>query len=43
MADPAFYRKDGGEIAELKTRLEAVEQELAAAYMRWEALEEMAG
>ena len=43
MADPAFYRKDGDEIAEAKARLEALEQELAAAYERWEALEALAG
>ena len=39
MADPAFYRQDGGAIAEAKARLEALERELAAAYERWEALE----
>src|SRR5262249_38836471 len=39
MADPAFYRKEGGEIAEAKARLEALEQELATAYDRWEILE----
>jgi ATP-binding cassette subfamily F protein uup len=43
MADPAFYRKAGGEIAEAKARLEAVEQEVAAAYRRWEALEGRGG
>ena len=43
MADPAFYRRDGGEIAEAKARLESLEQELAAAYERWEALEGLAG
>ena len=43
MADPAFYRSDGGEIAEAKARLEALERELAAAYERWEALEELGG
>ncbi len=39
MADPAFYRQDGGAIAEARARLEALEQELGAAYERWEALE----
>jgi ATP-binding cassette subfamily F protein uup len=43
MADPTFYRKDGGEIAEAKSRLAALEQELATAYERWEALESLAG
>ena len=43
MADPAFYRKEGAEIAATKANLEALERELATAYTRWEALEEMAG
>ena len=42
MADPAFYRQDGGAIAEAKARLEAIEAELAIAYERWEALESLA-
>ena len=43
MADPAFYRKPGDEIAEARAKLEAVEQELAAAYQRREALEKIGG
>ena len=43
MADPAFYRQDGGAIADAKARLEALESELATAYERWEALEGLAG
>ncbi len=43
MADPAFYQQDGGEIAKTKERLDSVEQALAEAYGRWEALEEMRG
>ena len=43
MADPAFYRRGGGEIAEARARLEALEAELATAYGRWEALEGLAG
>ncbi len=43
MADPGFYRQEGGAIAEARGRLEAIEQELAAAYERWEALEGLAG
>jgi ATP-binding cassette subfamily F protein uup len=43
MADPGFYRQDGGAIAGAKARLEAIESELAAAYERWEALEGLAG
>ena len=43
MADPAFYRRDGGEIAQAKARLASLEQELAQAFERWEALEGLAG
>lgn len=43
MADPAFYQQDGAAIAETRERLEGVEAELAEAYERWEALEEMRG
>jgi len=39
MGDPAFYQQEAAAIAEARERLEAVEQELAAAYVRWEALE----
>jgi ABC transport system ATP-binding/permease protein len=38
MADPSFYRRAGDEIAAAKARLAALEQELAAAYGRWEDL-----
>jgi len=40
MADPAFFRKDGKEIAEARAALENLATELAAAYARWESLEE---
>jgi len=43
MASPSFYQRDGGEIARAKARLEAIEQDLAAAFERWEALEGLAG
>jgi ATP-binding cassette subfamily F protein uup len=43
MADPSFYRQDGGAIAVAKARLEAIEGELASAYERWESLEGLAG
>jgi ATP-binding cassette subfamily F protein uup len=43
MADPAFYRNEGSAIAETRSRLEALEQELATAYERWETLESRAG
>jgi ATP-binding cassette subfamily F protein uup len=43
MADPAFYRESGNKVASTTTRLENVEQELAAAYKRWEELEALRG
>jgi ATP-binding cassette subfamily F protein uup len=43
MADPGFYRRDGGAIAQDKARLDALERELADAYARWESLETQAG
>jgi ATP-binding cassette subfamily F protein uup len=39
MADPGFYLGDGDEIANAKQRMAEIEQELAAAYRRWEELE----
>ncbi len=42
MASPAFYASRGGEIAEAKERLAAVEAELQAAYARWVELESLA-
>jgi len=41
LADPAFYRREGTEIAEAKARLEAVERELGEVYSRWEELESL--
>jgi ATP-binding cassette subfamily F protein uup len=38
MADPAYYKRTGAEIAGDKLRLESLEQELAAAYERWDEL-----
>jgi len=38
-----FYRQDRDEIAGAKKRLEDLERDLAAAYARWHALEELAG
>jgi len=43
MADPAFFRKDGAEIAEARAALASVDAELATTYERWEALEERNG
>jgi len=39
MADTTFYQKGKDEIARAQDRLKAVEDELAAAYERWEMLE----
>ena len=43
MADPSFYRKDRDAIAGARNRLEDLERDLASAYARWHALEELAG
>jgi ATP-binding cassette subfamily F protein uup len=40
MSDPAFYQTSRGDIADVTARLQAVEDELEAAYRRWEELEE---
>ncbi len=39
LADPALYRDGGTEVAAVQARLGTAEAELAAAYVRWEALE----
>jgi ABC transport system ATP-binding/permease protein len=39
MADPAFYKKDKAEIANVSNHLERLRAELASAYERWELLE----
>jgi len=39
MAAPAFYKQDGTSIAQTRERLSELEQELAVAFERWEALE----
>lgn len=39
MADPAFYQRDGSEIARAVQQMKELEEELAAAYQRWEELE----
>jgi ATP-binding cassette subfamily F protein uup len=43
MADPAFYRRGGDEIARSRARLEAIENEMAEVFERWEALEALGG
>jgi len=39
MADPAFYRRDGARVAQVRARLEAVQTEIEETYCRWESLE----
>jgi len=43
MADPAFYQREPGEIADAKARLERLSDELGQLYERWEALEARRG
>ena len=40
MADPAFYQRDSAEIAQAASRLHELEEELHAAFARWEELEQ---
>jgi len=42
MADPSFYKRDRIALAQSKARLDELEQALAAAFRRWEELEEAA-
>ncbi|HEV3344422.1 MAG TPA: ATP-binding cassette domain-containing protein [Pirellulales bacterium] len=42
MSNPAFYQRPGTEIAQDNAKLFSLEQELIAAYDRWEALEALA-
>ncbi|HBO44353.1 MAG TPA: ABC transporter ATP-binding protein, partial [Planctomycetaceae bacterium] len=42
MADPAFYQQPGDAIAREQSRLKDLDAQLAAAYRRWEELEELA-
>jgi ATP-binding cassette subfamily F protein uup len=41
MAKPAFYQQEGEKVVQANQRLEELKQELAAAYQRWEELEEL--
>jgi ATP-binding cassette subfamily F protein uup len=43
LSDPAFYKSQATQFAEVKARLEAVEREHAAAFARWEELEARSG
>lgn len=40
LADPSFYRGAGSGVAAVNSRLQELEKELRAAYLRWEYLEE---
>ena len=40
MANPAYYQRDGAEIARSASRLKELEAELAQAFQRWEELEQ---
>ena len=40
MAEPAFFKQGGAEIAEFNARLAEIGRQLTAAYDRWESLEE---
>ncbi len=42
MAQSEYYRRPGDDIAAEQTRLKSLESQLAAAYQRWETLEELA-
>ena len=42
LSDPELYRSAGTDIAALQARLDELEHELAAAYARWEELEDLA-
>jgi ATP-binding cassette subfamily F protein uup len=42
MAQPEFYQQPGARIAEAQARLKRLENDLAAAYARWEELEQLA-
>jgi len=43
MADPAFYREQGEEVAAATARLQSLEGELEGAYGRWEELSALEG
>jgi ATP-binding cassette subfamily F protein uup len=43
MGDPLFYQKGKDEISNIKARISSLECELAEAYQRWEALENLLG
>jgi len=42
MARPEFYKQAGDQIAQVQSQLADLEQQLSAAYVRWEQLEQLA-
>jgi ABC transport system ATP-binding/permease protein len=42
LSDPQFYKTENSGVADLNNRLQALEQEIAEAYDRWETLESIA-
>lgn len=43
MADPAFYQQEDEKIVQAANRMKELTEELSAAYLRWEELEQMLG
>jgi ATP-binding cassette subfamily F protein uup len=43
LSDPEFYKTAGTEVAAINARLAELEQELEAAYLRWDELEGLRG
>ena len=43
LADPEFYKSAGSEVAAVNARLAGLEQELEAAFLRWDELESLKG
>jgi len=41
LSDPEFYKNAGTEVGSINARLAAIEQELEAAYLRWDELESL--
>ena len=41
MADPTFYKQDSDTIIAVKVRLDALEEDIARAYQRWDFLERL--
>jgi ATP-binding cassette subfamily F protein uup len=42
VSQPEFYKQPASEIAQKQSQLKQLEEQLAAAYHRWEALEQLA-